>query len=216
MAAKTAKPLIIAHRGVHTRERENSLAALEAAIAQSDGFETDLWRTADGVLVLAHDREAPDGWAIPATGYRELNALYRQAGLELATLEQLLAIADPAAWACLELKAAGLGAEVFRRAWPIFGTRLRILSFEPAWFADVPEVYRWLNIRGSSEIPSRLAGFVGLNARADAYPFELTVPERAAWRVAPDQLPVLLADRVRYLITDDPDGVRQALERLTR
>jgi len=216
MATRPARPLIIAHRGVHACERENSLAALEAAIAQTDGFETDLWRTADGTLVLAHDREAPDGRAIPTTGYHDLDAAYRRAGQKLATLDQLLAIADPAAWACLELKAAGLAAEVFRSAWPIFGTRLRILSFEPAWFAGVPEAYCWLNIRDASEIPGQRAGFVGLNARADAYPLGLAVPERAAWRVAPDQLPALLADRVRYLITDDPDPVRQALDRLTR
>lgn len=47
---------IIAHRGVHTNAPENSLAAIQAALAAKiDGIETDLRTTADGAAVLSHD-----------------------------------------------------------------------------------------------------------------------------------------------------------------
>jgi hypothetical protein len=213
MTVSPARPLVIAHRGAHASAPENSLAALTAATAVADGFETDIVRTADGILVLSHDRTAPDGRLIAAVDYRELQGLWRRSGAELASLEELLANSINGCFACLELKEAGLGAEVFERAAPIFGTELRILSFEPAYLEGVPLAYRWLNIRGAQEVPIRVGSFTGLCARADAYPIECAVPERAAWRVEAHNVPLLLADRVRYLITDDPIGVRAASAR---
>ncbi|GAP64351.1 glycerophosphoryl diester phosphodiesterase [Ardenticatena maritima] len=50
------RPLILAHRGAQRVAPENTLPAFLAAIAQgADGIELDVQRTADGVLVVAHD-----------------------------------------------------------------------------------------------------------------------------------------------------------------
>jgi len=49
---------IWAHRGASIAAPENTLAAFEMAIRMgADGFELDVQRTADGVLVVAHDEE---------------------------------------------------------------------------------------------------------------------------------------------------------------
>lgn len=47
---------VIAHRGLHTIERENTVAAFQAAVDIGvDGVELDVRRTRDGVLVVHHD-----------------------------------------------------------------------------------------------------------------------------------------------------------------
>jgi glycerophosphoryl diester phosphodiesterase len=58
---------IIAHRGDHSVEPENSLAAFEAAVnAGADMIEFDVRRLGDGTLVVHHD---------PETGGRPLGEL---------------------------------------------------------------------------------------------------------------------------------------------
>lgn len=48
---------VFAHRGLHTSERENTLAAFRAAVEFGvDGVELDVRRTRDGELVVHHDR----------------------------------------------------------------------------------------------------------------------------------------------------------------
>lgn len=47
---------VVAHRGLHTSARENTIASFEAAVALGvDGVEFDVRRTLDGVLVVHHD-----------------------------------------------------------------------------------------------------------------------------------------------------------------
>lgn len=47
---------VVAHRGLHGTERENTLASFRAAVALGvDGVELDVRRTHDGVLVVHHD-----------------------------------------------------------------------------------------------------------------------------------------------------------------
>jgi len=47
---------VFAHRGLHVKERENTLASFRAAVALGvDGVELDVRRTRDGVLVVHHD-----------------------------------------------------------------------------------------------------------------------------------------------------------------
>lgn len=53
--------IVIAHRGVHDVEPENSLAAFNAAVAVgADGIEFDVQATADGALVVIHDYHLDD------------------------------------------------------------------------------------------------------------------------------------------------------------
>jgi glycerophosphoryl diester phosphodiesterase len=59
---RNGRALVIGHRGAAALERENSLAAIEAAAVHgADGVEVDLMRASDGRVVLAHGPEiAPD------------------------------------------------------------------------------------------------------------------------------------------------------------
>jgi glycerophosphoryl diester phosphodiesterase len=48
---------VVAHRGFHLTERENTIAAFKAAVALGvDGVELDVRRTRDGALVVHHDQ----------------------------------------------------------------------------------------------------------------------------------------------------------------
>jgi glycerophosphoryl diester phosphodiesterase len=56
----TPLPLIVAHRGACRVERENTVAAFEAAVQLgADMVELDVRRSADGVLVIHHDPGLP-------------------------------------------------------------------------------------------------------------------------------------------------------------
>ncbi len=73
-----ASPLAVAHRGYHPSggPSENSLGAFQAAIdVGADVVETDIRRTSDGVLVVHHDPELPDGRKIAELTYAELPPL---------------------------------------------------------------------------------------------------------------------------------------------
>ena len=56
------RPAVYAHRGASVAQRENTVAAFEAAVAMSaDGVELDVRRTADGALAVHHDAHLADG-----------------------------------------------------------------------------------------------------------------------------------------------------------
>jgi glycerophosphoryl diester phosphodiesterase len=64
---------IFAHRGLHLRERENTVAAFAEAVAVgADGIELDVRRCADGALVVHHNPTVGDGRAICEVKCREL------------------------------------------------------------------------------------------------------------------------------------------------
>jgi hypothetical protein len=129
----------------------------------------------------------------------------------LARLEALLEGVNPALFANLELKVAGIGPQVLALAEPVFGAHLRLSSFRREDLDGVPPERRWLIIHGASEVPANLSGFAGLAARADAYPLTFAVHERAAWQVRTQDTPSLVADGVRFLISDEPAQVRLAV-----
>jgi glycerophosphoryl diester phosphodiesterase len=80
--------LIISHRGYHVTLPENTLAAFAAAAEMGvDGIETDLRVSADGQLILFHDRLAPDGREVAEVTAAELS---RQTGYEVPTAESVL------------------------------------------------------------------------------------------------------------------------------
>jgi len=206
------KPLILAHRGYHEDFPANSLTALLAAAKVADGFETDIRQTADGVLVLAHDPTSPDGQLIDQCPYRELNPLFSDG---LARLDEFLTFVSPGVFAMLEIKVPGIDRRVYQLAAPVFGPRLRLASFIAAQVQGVPLDQRWLIVHGRKEVPVSLTDFAGLVARADAYPFKLAIKERAAWQAEVSWLPVLLASRVGFLITDQPQALRTCLRALS-
>jgi len=72
--------MVVAHRGCHTEEPENSIAAFRRCIAVGvDVIETDVQHTKDGVLVLMHDQ----------TVDRTTNGTGRVDSLTLAELKTL-------------------------------------------------------------------------------------------------------------------------------
>ncbi len=82
---------IFAHRGLHSVEMENTVAAfLEARIAGADGVELDVRRTRDGALVVHHDLVIDGVGAINDLECRELPG-------SIPTLEEALT-------ACLGLR----------------------------------------------------------------------------------------------------------------
>src|SRR5687768_551498 len=62
----TRPPLVIAHRGDHRRHVENTLPAIEAAVAEgADLVEVDVQLTADGGVVVVHDSTFARLWGDP-------------------------------------------------------------------------------------------------------------------------------------------------------
>ncbi len=93
--------LIISHRGYHRDVPENTLAAFAAAVAlRVDGIETDLRWSADGQIVLYHDRLAPDRREV---GEHTVAELSRLAGYETPTLTAALDAQPGVLWN-LEIK----------------------------------------------------------------------------------------------------------------
>ena len=109
--------LRIAHRGAAGHAPENTLAALEVAIQLGvDMVEFDVQRSADGALVLFHDRTVDrttngEGSveSLPLTVLRGLDA---GEGERIPLLEEALACLNGRAGAMIELKVRGIAAEV--------------------------------------------------------------------------------------------------------
>ena len=56
-------PITFAHRGARLEEPENTIPAFRRALAAGvSGLETDVWRSADGEVVCAHDSSVRRGW----------------------------------------------------------------------------------------------------------------------------------------------------------
>jgi glycerophosphoryl diester phosphodiesterase len=117
-------PLIIAHRGFSGRYPENTLRALREALALPvDGCEIDTHRTADGVPVLLHDatvNRTTDGkGAIRELTLEQVRALdagswkgAEFAGEKVPTLAEALNTLKGRGLLVIEIKAAGMAAEV--------------------------------------------------------------------------------------------------------
>jgi glycerophosphoryl diester phosphodiesterase len=103
---------IAAHRGAPRIATENTRAAFEAAIRPGvDFIESDVRRTADGILVLHHDADA-FGELIAASTFSNLLQLSRGMNSDLTTLEELLTLAKGRIRLDIELKEAGYEKEI--------------------------------------------------------------------------------------------------------
>jgi len=188
--------LRLAHRGDWRVAPENSLAAMEAALANPacDGLEFDVRTSADGVPVLNHDAtlERVHGRpeAVAALPAAELRAI------GLATLEDVLAIVPRDAFLDIELKSLpGPGAsDVIERFRGRHGDRTVVSSFDPDVLRAVAHWPwpRWGNspILGAGIIElARVLGCAGLAVDWHAIQAEDAVAVReagltlAAWTV---------------------------------
>jgi glycerophosphoryl diester phosphodiesterase len=128
---------LIAHRGSHDTEPENTLAAFEAAVFHgADMIELDVRRTADGQLAIFHDPEIARSPVSKLT----LSELRRLAGIRVPVLEDVLAwAADSGTGLDVELKEAGYVAAVA----PLladFPGRLIVTSFIDPVLAQLAEL----------------------------------------------------------------------------
>lgn len=98
-----AMTLVLSHRGLRSPDTpENTLEAFSKAAALGvDGFETDLRLTADGWLVLVHDRLTPGGTPVADLPYASLR---REIHGHVPTLREALQVFPAALWN-LEIKA---------------------------------------------------------------------------------------------------------------
>ncbi len=150
------RALRLAHRGDHRHAPENSLAAIEAAVAVvgCDGVEFDLHAAADGTPVLSHDptlertHGRPDRVRDLAVGALE--------SLGIPTLVDVLAAIPTDRVLDVELKEDVVAATVpLLRPWLEQGGRAVLSSFHAGVLRvarDVaPDVERWLNAESLDE-----------------------------------------------------------------
>ncbi len=145
------RTLRLAHRGDWRNAPENSVAAMQAAmaIAACDGLEFDVRTSSDGVPVVIHDATLTRVQG--QTGTVETTTAAVLAGLDVPTLTQVLAAADRRAFLDVELKtvpepsiveilAAGRGPELTGAVISSFdeAALVRIGRLAPSW-------PRWLN-----------------------------------------------------------------------
>lgn len=146
------QPYLIAHRGAAGLAPENTLAAISAGLGSGAArVEIDVQRTADGVLVLAHDGKLA-GRRIGEYTYNDLQAAYasQEGGdARMATLDEALTLfaeyASPDTVLVVEGKDPsrypGIAAEILA-AIDAQGLRDRVLvvSFDQAWLREVHDL----------------------------------------------------------------------------
>ena len=146
-----AGALRLAHRGDWRHGPENSLAAMQAALANPgcDGLEFDVRASRDGVPVLLHDETLSRVQGRPAR-VADLS-VDELAGVGIPTLAEVLAAAGPEPFLDVELKGEPVDAviDVLEAARGPDLARAVVSSFEMAtleWVAARrPEWPRWLN-----------------------------------------------------------------------
>lgn len=108
--ARRATPEMISHRGAHQTLPENSVPAFLRAIELgADAIELDVHATSDGVLVVHHDDSvnAVDAPVVPIAeiSAAELKRYPLADGVEIPTLDEVLAAVGDAAVVYVEIKA---------------------------------------------------------------------------------------------------------------
>jgi glycerophosphoryl diester phosphodiesterase len=181
-------PLVISHRAHTGSMPENTLAGIEAALAERvDGIEVDVRATADGALVLVHDEtlERTAGLALAVAecsledlrGARLPDPFGRIDPQPVPTLDEALAAIDARALVVLDICARGLVepiTEAVRRAGAEAWCRITTPDLdEAAAFAEALPAARTLltvpyrlgtpeGLRAAVEA-ARLAGLAGIN-----------------------------------------------------
>lgn len=217
---QNTSPLVVAHRGAWGPAPQNSLEAVEAAIALGcGGIEVDLRRTADDRLVLVHDARVR-GRPVAGLEHQQLQA--RMKAGQAPLLDDVLRCAAGRIMVDLELKQDGyveaaMGA-VARHLEP---EQYVITSFRPPVLAQVrqllPEARTGLLLRSARRLRDLQRRVAAAQADFLAPHFSLTRTGTLAWAAQqgydlwvwtandPRLLRALHADpRVSAVITDQP------------
>lgn len=153
--------LRIGHRGARGHAPENTLKAIEAGIRTgADLVELDIQRTADGALVVMHDkrvdRTTNGTGCVTRMSLEELRRLDAGEGERIPTLEEVLTCANGRTGLMLEIITPGIGAQLSRMVQQAgFAGPVVYASFLHAELSTVPEP-RLALLDG---IPVRGAGF---------------------------------------------------------
>jgi glycerophosphoryl diester phosphodiesterase len=132
---------VLSHRGYHLTVPANTYDAFEGAMHLGvDGIETDLQRSADGHLILFHDRLTPDGRPTASLSRADLSAVV---GYPIPTLEEVLSQYRDVLWN-IEIKTPAVldqAVALFR----LFGhtRRLLITSF---WHTVIEHISQQLDV----------------------------------------------------------------------
>ncbi len=117
--------ILIAHRGLSHIAPENTLAAFACALAAGfHGIQTDVRLSADGELVLFHNRTTPDGLSVAALTRSELS---REVGYLVPTLSESLEAFPDAFWN-IELKTPAAATATFALLETLAGQRNILLT----------------------------------------------------------------------------------------
>ncbi len=113
-----ASPEIIAHRGLHTSARENTIAAFDEALAAgASAVELDVHSTADGVIVVHHDFDvAAPGHKFPiaSSSYDDIREAAGSSGFDIPVLADVLSRYSGKMKVYVEVKAPNIELEVAR------------------------------------------------------------------------------------------------------
>jgi glycerophosphoryl diester phosphodiesterase len=191
-----------AHRGLHRGEAplENSMVAMEEAIAGGYGIETDVRLSADGVAFVFHDqhldRLTDRTGAFSSYRAEELDSITLRGGNgRIPRLSALLTLVGDRAPVLIEIKVdpgtvPALLCEVVQRELATVAHRAAIMSFDPRvsrWFGvHAPDIVRGLVITESGRrlTHNRVARHLAMHhARPDFLAYDIRdLPSRFATR----------------------------------
>jgi glycerophosphoryl diester phosphodiesterase len=101
----------VAHRGLPSREPENTLASFALALSEgAQGIELDVHVTRDDVVVVHHDPQLADGREIAALALAQIRG--GSGPRDIPTLHEVLALVAGSAELFVEVKGAGIELKV--------------------------------------------------------------------------------------------------------
>jgi glycerophosphoryl diester phosphodiesterase len=231
-------PLVYAHRGDSAHAPDNTLEAFELAVsAGTDGIELDVRRSADGVLILAHDPVHPALGPLSKLAYDDIV----RGDPRVTTLKEALDHIPREVFVNTEVK-NHIGEPGFDRTRSIVAdmielierhddpARILISSFDPFALSKArrvnPDIARGLLVTGRTHLGAairwtRRAGHATVNlARTHLVEDPQHVVDRAAdsglgvvvWTVDdPDEMLRLFGAGVAAIVTNDPGVGRAAV-----
>ncbi|HTK48086.1 MAG TPA: glycerophosphodiester phosphodiesterase [Gemmatimonadaceae bacterium] len=173
------RPILIAHRGMPRRERENTLPSFRAALAAgADAIELDVHATSDGVVVVHHDPSTSDGLEIARTSSGTLAASAAARGTEVPTLESVCRLVTGRAELFVEIKGAAVDdavLDVMRR----YAGPYAIHGFDHEMIGRIArrEPALRLGLLFDAPVPD-VAGLLASSGARDAWPEHTLVDER--------------------------------------
>jgi glycerophosphoryl diester phosphodiesterase len=227
----SARVLNIGHRGASKAFPENTLAAFRAACdAGADMCELDVQLSRDGAVVVIHDdtvdRTTNGRGAVAGLTLEQLKGLDAGGGERIPTLDEVFAATAGRCGINVELKIAGLEAQVaaIMRKWNAVETAM-VSSFEwgalEAIRALAPEIR--LGVLAEKKPDRMLEAAARMHAYAVNPRFDLATREFCAaahaggfkvfvWTVdAPEAMRLLIAAGVDGIMTNYPDRMRSVM-----